>query len=90
MSTLGWISSKNGTDAGYLRPSSAWRTTCVTDTVSWQGTGSQKMQEYLDKLVKDIRGEIVHKGTTPSSLGLTEVRTLAKGRVGPAGPASPL
>lgn len=47
----------------------------VLDLVSWQGVGSAKAQAELTELVNDIRGEIVHKGTTPGELDLPGVRS---------------
>lgn len=36
--------------------------------VSWRGTSNQKVLANLDEFVHNIRGEIVHKGTTPGPL----------------------
>ncbi|MEV4281482.1 HEPN domain-containing protein [Actinoplanes xinjiangensis] len=47
----------------------------ILDSVSWQGVGPAKAQSDLTELVNDIRGEIVHKGTTPGDLGLPGVRS---------------
>jgi hypothetical protein len=46
----------------------------ILDSVSWQGLGADKVQAYLDDLVLNIRGEIVHKGTPPGELDLGGVR----------------
>jgi hypothetical protein len=43
--------------------------------ISWQNKTSAKIVEEVDEFVHDIRGEIVHKGTTPLPLnkaGVTE------------------
>ncbi|WP_157184003.1 HEPN domain-containing protein [Nocardia takedensis] len=42
-------------------------------TVSWQGTSNQKVRASLDEFVTKLRGEIVHKGTTPGRLHKGEV-----------------
>lgn len=46
----------------------------ILDSVSWQAVGPAKAQADLTELVNDIRGEIVHRGTTPMTLGLPDVR----------------
>jgi hypothetical protein len=40
------------------------------DGVSWQNKSASSVREDLRSLVNDVRGEIVHKGTTPSALNL--------------------
>lgn len=46
----------------------------VLDSVGWQAVSSTKAQADLTELVNDIRGEIVHRGTTPGNLNLPAVR----------------
>lgn len=41
--------------------------------VSWQGYGNDKVMADIDSLVK-IRGEIVHRGSTPGALNIGGVR----------------
>lgn len=45
----------------------------VLHSVSWQRSSNQTVRRKIDNFVHDIRGEIVHKGTTPNKLGKTEV-----------------
>ena len=48
------------------------------DNVSWQNKSAVGVRDDLRILVNEVRGEIVHKGTTPSALnfaGLTNGRT---------------
>jgi hypothetical protein len=40
------------------------------DNVSWQNKAAASVRDDLRSLVNDVRGEIVHKGTTPSALNL--------------------
>ena len=40
----------------------------------WQKSSAPRVRRELDSLVLDVRGEIVHKGTTPTSLSLQGVR----------------
>jgi hypothetical protein len=47
----------------------------ILDSVSWQAVSPAKAQADLTELVNDIRGEIVHRGTTPGDLGLPGVRS---------------
>ncbi|WP_149204503.1 HEPN domain-containing protein [Actinotalea subterranea] len=47
----------------------------VLNSVGWQAVSSTKAQTELTELVNDIRGEIVHRGTTPGSLNLPGVRS---------------
>lgn len=43
--------------------------------VSWQAMAKAKVQANVDEFVHDIRGEIVHKGTTPAPLGKSGVES---------------
>ncbi|BCJ65652.1 HEPN domain-containing protein [Polymorphospora rubra] len=47
----------------------------ILDAVNWQQYDAMKAQAELTALVNDIRGEIVHRGTTPSSLHLAGVKS---------------
>ncbi|OLT20702.1 hypothetical protein BJF81_15950 [Ornithinimicrobium sp. CNJ-824] len=40
------------------------------DGVSWQSKSASSVRADLRSLVNEVRGEIVHKGTTPSALNL--------------------
>ncbi|MEV4211172.1 HEPN domain-containing protein [Micromonospora sp. NPDC049662] len=47
----------------------------ILDAVNWQQYDAAKAQVELTSLVNDIRGEIVHRGTTPGSLHLAGVES---------------
>ncbi|MET8260316.1 HEPN domain-containing protein [Micromonospora sp. NPDC005205] len=47
----------------------------ILDAVNWQQYDATKVQVELTSLVNDIRGEIVHRGTTPGILHLDGVRS---------------
>jgi hypothetical protein len=47
----------------------------ILDVVSWPQYDAAKAQAELTSLVNDVRGEIVHRGTTPGSLNLAGVRS---------------
>lgn len=40
----------------------------ILHSVSWRGASNQKVRGKLDEFVHDIRGQIVHRGTTPGRL----------------------
>lgn len=42
----------------------------ILSGVSWQNKPASTVRDDLRSLVNDVRGEIVHKGTTPSALNL--------------------
>lgn len=41
--------------------------------ISWKGMGNAKLRDQIDEFVQELRGEIVHKGTTPGSLNLGDL-----------------
>ncbi|HEU0102375.1 MAG TPA: hypothetical protein VFR07_08665 [Mycobacteriales bacterium] len=47
----------------------------VLDSVRWQVAATPTAQAELTELVNDIRGEIVHRGTTPGNLNLPGVHS---------------
>jgi hypothetical protein len=46
----------------------------VLDSCRWQNASNEYVRAQLDLFVRDVRGEIVHKGTTPGALNKTGVR----------------